>query len=119
MDVGVRVLATVANSDGEIIERVSNPRPLETALKELRHLSRRKPHRSRGSRRYIETTHQNSRLHRRVADIRGHHIHCLVIRLVKTHGEIEVEELDAAGMIRQKGLTGARTAAWAVRLGTE
>jgi putative transposase len=108
VDVGVRVLATVANSDGEIIERVPNPRPLQTALKELRQLSRRKSRRSKGSRRYIETTQQISRLHRRVADIRGHHIHALTTRLAKTHGEIVVEGLDAAGMLRQKGLTGAR-----------
>jgi putative transposase len=108
VDVGVRVLATVANSHGEVIERAPNPRALETALKELRHLSRRKSRRSRGSRRYIETTQQISRLHRRVADIRGHHIHVLTTRLAKTHGEIVVEGLDAAGMLRQKGLTGAR-----------
>ncbi len=75
VDVGVRVLATVANCRGEVIERAANPRPLETALKELRHLSRRKSRRSRGSRRYLETTQQISRLQRRVADIRGHHIH--------------------------------------------
>jgi putative transposase len=108
VDVGVRVLATVANSNGEVIERVPNPRPLQAALKELRHLSRRKSRRSSGSRRYIETAHQISRLHRRVADIRGHHIQCLTTRLAKTHGEIVVEGLDAAGMLRQKGLTGAR-----------
>jgi putative transposase len=108
VDVGVRVLATVANSRGEVIERVGNPRPLETALKELRHLSRRKSRRRSGSRRYVETTQKISRLHRRVADIRGHHIHALTTRLAKTHGEIVVEGLDAAGMLRQKGLTGAR-----------
>ncbi len=108
VDVGVRVLATVANSRGEVIERVGNPRPLATALKELRHLSRRKSRRSSGSRRYVETTQKISRLHRRVADIRGHHIHALTTRLAKTHGEIVVEGLDAAGMLRQKGLTGAR-----------
>jgi putative transposase len=108
VDVGVRVLATVANSGGQIIERVPNPRPLEAALKELRHLSRRKSRRSTGSRRYIETNHQIARLHHRVADIRGHHIHCLTTRLAKTHGEIVVEGLDTAGMLRQKGLTGAR-----------
>ena len=45
---------------------------------------------------------------RRVADIRGCHIHRLTARLAKTHGEIVVEGLDAAGMLRQKGLTGAR-----------
>jgi putative transposase len=108
VDVGVRVLATVADSHGEVIERVANPMPLQAALKELRHLSRRKARRSKDSRRYIETTQQISRLHRRIADIRGHRIHCLTTRLAKTHGEIVVEGLDAAGMLRQKGLTGAR-----------
>ena len=108
VDVGVRVLATVANSDREVIERVPNPRPLETALRELRHLSRERSRRTRGSRRYRETQQKITRLQRRVANIRGHHIHALTTRLAKTHGEIVVEGLDAAGMLRQKGLTGAR-----------
>jgi putative transposase len=41
-------------------------------------------------------------------DVRTHHLHCLTTRLAKTHGRIVVEGLDAAGMSRQKGLTGAR-----------
>jgi putative transposase len=40
VDVGVRRLATVAIVDGTVIERVANPRPLDTALRELRHVSR-------------------------------------------------------------------------------
>lgn len=108
VDVGVRVLATVADSDGHVIERVPNPRPLEAALKQLRHLSRQRSRRAQGSRRYRETQHKITRLQRRVADIRGHHLHNLTTRLAKTHGEIVVEGLDAAGMLRQKGLTGAR-----------
>ncbi len=51
VDVGVRVLATVASSGGEVIERVPNPRPLEAALKELRHLSRERSRRTPDSRR--------------------------------------------------------------------
>jgi putative transposase len=108
VDVGVRVLATVATSDGEVVERVENPRPLEAALKELRHLGRERSRRTIGSRGYRETQARITRLQRRVADIRGHHIHVLTTRLAKTHGEIVVEGLDAAGMLRQKGLTGAR-----------
>jgi putative transposase len=108
VDVGVRVLATVADQHGEMIERVPNPRPLEAALKELRHLSRERSRRTRGSRRYTETQRKITRLHRRAADIRAHHIHNLTTRLAKTHGEIVVEGLDAAGMLRQKGLPGAR-----------
>jgi putative transposase len=108
VDVGVRLLATVANSRGELIDRVPNPRPLEAALKELRHLCRERSRRTRGSRRYAETHKKITRLQRRVADIRGHHVHVLTSRLAKTHGEIVVEGLDAAGMLRQKGLAGAR-----------
>lgn len=108
VDVGVRVLATVANKHGQIIERIENPRPLEAALKELRNLGRERSRRIIGSRRYHDTQTKITRLQRRVADIRAHHIHVLTTRLAKTHGEIVVERLDAAGMLRQKGLTGAR-----------
>jgi putative transposase len=108
VDVGVRVLATVASPDGEVIERVPNPRPLEAALKQLRHLSRERSRRTRGSRRYTDTSKKIARLHRRIAGIRSHHIHVLTTRLAKTHGEIVAEGLDAAAMLRQKGLAGAR-----------
>lgn len=108
VDVGVRVLATVANQHGQVIERVENPRPLEAALKQLRHLGRERSRRTTGSRGYRVTQQRITRLQRRVADIRAHHIHVLTTRLAKTHGEIVVEGLDAAGMLRQKGLTGAR-----------
>jgi putative transposase len=43
-----------------------------------------------------------------VAAVRQHAIHNLTARLAKTHGVIVVEGLDAAGMLRQKGLPGAR-----------
>jgi putative transposase len=108
VDVGVRVLATVANSEGEVLERLPNPRPLEAALKQLRHLSRERSRRTRGSSRYQQTQRKITRLHRRAADIRAHHVHVLTTRLAMTHGEIVVEGLDVAGMLRQKGLSGAR-----------
>ena len=102
VDVGVRVLATVAGQHGEVIERAPNPRPLEAALKELRHLSRERSRRTRDSRRYTETQRKITRLQRRAASIRSHHLHNLTTRLAKTHGEIVVEGLDAAGMLRQR-----------------
>ncbi len=108
VDVGVRVLATVANSEGRVIARVENPRPLEAALRELRHLGRQRSRRTIGSRGYRETQTRITRLQRRAADICSHHIHVLTTRLAKTHGEIVVEGLDAAGMPRQKGLNGVR-----------
>jgi putative transposase len=94
---GMRRLATVATAEGTVIETVPNPRPLETALRELRRVSRARSRSVKGS-----------RLHRRVKDVRTHHLHVLTTRLAKTHGRIVVEGLDVAGMLRQKGLTGAR-----------
>jgi putative transposase len=108
VDVGVRRLATIATVDGTVIERVENPRPLETALRELRHVCRARSRCTKGSRRYRERTTEMSRLHRRVNDVRTHHLHGLTTRLAQTHGQIVVEGLDAAGMLRQKGLSGAR-----------
>ncbi len=108
VDVGVRRLATVATADGAVLEQVPNPRPLEAALTELRHASRDSSRCTNGSRRYRERTTEMSRLHRRVNDVRTHHLHCLTTRLAQTHGRIVVEGLDATGMLRQKGLPGAR-----------
>jgi putative transposase len=108
VDVGVRRLATVADTDGVVIEQVANPRPLDTALRELRHVSRARSRCAKGSRRYRERATELSRLHRRVNDVRTHHLHVLTTRLAKTHGRIVVEGLDAAGMLRQQGLSGAR-----------
>ncbi|CAJ1510375.1 IS607 family element RNA-guided endonuclease TnpB [[Mycobacterium] holstebronense] len=108
VDVGVRRLATVADADGNVIERVPNPRPLEAALKAMRHVSRARSRCRKGSRRYRERSTEMSRLHRRVNDVRTHHLHVLTTRLAKTHGRIVMEGLDAAGMLRQKGLPGAR-----------
>jgi putative transposase len=91
-----------------VLEQVPNPRPLDAALKELRRLCRARSRCTKGSRRYRERTAQISRLHCRVKDVRTHHLHVLTTRLAKTHGRIVVEGLDAAGMLRQKELPGAR-----------
>ena len=77
-------------------------------MRELRHLCRARSRCTKGSRRYRKRTAQISRLHRRVNDVRTHHLHVLTTKLAKTHGQIVVEGLDAAGMLRQKGLPGAR-----------
>jgi putative transposase len=108
VDVGVRRLATVADADGNVIEQVPNPRPLDAALAQLRHVSRARSRCTKDSRQYRERTTEMSRLYRRVNDIRTHHLHVLTTRLAKTHGRIVVEGLDAAGLLTQRGLRGAR-----------
>ncbi len=105
VDVGVRWLVTVATADG-MIERV--PAPLARNLTVLRRLSRSISRSQRGSNRCRRKERRRARLHARIAAIRRHEIHRLTTRLAKTHGRIVVEGLDAAGMLRQNGLPGAR-----------
>jgi len=107
VDVGVRRLATVATT-AQVISELDNPRALEHRLSELRRLQRQRSRRTRGSRQCKETAAQITRLHAQVAHLRRHTIHVFTTNLAKTHGVIVVEGLDAASLLSQKGLFGAR-----------
>ncbi len=107
IDVGVRVLATVATPES-VITRVENPRALQKALPDFRRLNRQRARRTPGSRGYRETNEKISALHARVANLRGNSIHRFTTHLAKTHGTLVVEGLDVKGMAQQKGLHGAR-----------
>jgi putative transposase len=107
VDVGVRRLATVATAS-EVIGELANPHALEHRLQELRRLQRQRSRRTRGSRQYRETSTKIARLHAQVAHVRRHNIHVFTTNLAKTHGVIVVEGLDAASLLQQKGLSGAR-----------
>jgi putative transposase len=108
VDVGVRRLATVATVD-QVIGELANPRALEHRLSELRRLQRQRCRRTRGSRQYAETAAKITRLHAEVAHSRHHTIHVFTTNLAKTHGVVVVEGLDAASLLQQKGLPGARS----------
>ena len=108
IDVGVRRLATVATTN-EVISELANPRALEHRLSELRRLQRQRARRTRGSRQYTETAAKIARLHAEVAHLRQHTIHVFTTNLAKTHGVIVVEGLDAASLLQQRGLPGARS----------
>ena len=108
VDAGVRRLATVANHDGQVIERIENPKPLERSLRQMKALHRARSRCTRGSVRYRRRTAAISCLSHRIANQRRHAMHVLTTRLAKTHGSVVVEDLNVAGMLRQKGLPGAR-----------
>ena len=108
IDVGVRRLATVATTS-EVIGELDNPSALEHRLSELRRLQRQRARRTRGSRQYQETAPQITRRHAEVANLRRHTIHVFTTNLAKTHGVMVVEGLDAASLLQQKGLSGARS----------
>jgi len=107
VDVGVRRLATVATTT-EVLSELANPHALDHRLKELRRLQRQRARRTRGSRQYQETAAKITRLHAEVVHQRQHTIHVFTTDLAKIHGVLVVEGLDAASLLQQKGLPGAR-----------
>jgi putative transposase len=107
VDLGVKSLAVL--STGEV---VSNPRHLDVALRTLRRLQRRASRRvgpdrrtrRRPSARWRETRARIGRLHTAVANARRDGLHKLTTRLVRTHGAVVIEDLNVAGMTKNRRL---------------
>ena len=93
----------------EVIGELANPRALEHRLSELRRLQRQRSRRTRDSRQYHESAAKITRLHAEVAKLRHDTIHVFTTALAKTHGVLVIEGLDAASLLQQKGLPGARS----------
>ena len=112
VDVGVTQLAVLSSG-----EQVANPRPLAAALHKLRRLSRQLarqqgPHAPDGTLRapsagWRQTRGELSRLHARVANLRGEALHQLTSRLAGEYGTVVVERLNVAGMVRHRRLARA------------
>ncbi|MER6678508.1 RNA-guided endonuclease TnpB family protein, partial [Streptomyces sp. NPDC000983] len=111
IDLGVKTLAVMADSTGEIRE-VANPRHLEAALKQLRRASRvvsrrRGPDRRSGqkpSKRWDKANAQRNKVHHRVANLRADALHKLTTSVAGQYGTVVVEDLNVAGMLRNRRL---------------
>ncbi|MFD6859420.1 IS607 family element RNA-guided endonuclease TnpB [Rhodococcus sp. NPDC060090] len=107
VDLGVASLAVL--STGEV---VPNPRHLEQAQKELHRLGRQAARRTgpdrrarqQPSNRWRQTQARIARLHTYVANARADGLHKLSARLVRSHTTIVVEDLNVAGMVRNRRL---------------
>jgi len=109
VDLGLRVLATVADTDGNILE-VPNPAPLRATLAERRRTGRELSRRIPGSRGHRRARAKLARLDRRCVHLRRETIHRLTRWLVDTYGEIVIEDLDLAAMKRSMGRRAFRRA---------
>jgi len=107
VDVGITHLAVL--STGEL---VANPRHLNTAGRRLRTLARRlsrrqgpdRRTRQKPSRRWQRTRVRLSRTHARVANLRRDGLHKLTTRLAARFGTVVAEDLNVAGMLRNRRL---------------
>jgi IS605 OrfB family transposase len=108
VDLGVKTLAVF--SDGR--PPVENPKHLAGALRKLRRTSRAVsrrvgPDRRTGqqpSNRWHRANAQRNRVHHRVAALRRDAIHKLTTSLAREYGTVVVEDLNVAGMVRNRRL---------------
>lgn len=103
VDLGVKSLATL--SDGT--PPVENPKALGRKLKTLRRLNRSLSRRQKGSNRRQKMKEKIARLHYRIACVRKDALHKLTTRLAKNHGAIGIEDLNVAGLVRNRKLARA------------
>ncbi|WP_208869462.1 IS607 family element RNA-guided endonuclease TnpB [Micromonospora cremea] len=107
VDLGVTHLAVLSTG-----EQVPNPRHLVEATGRLRRLARRVSRRVGPDRRvrrdpsnrWQRATRQLARAHARVANLRRDGLHHLTTRLAREHATIVVEDLNVAGMLRNRRL---------------
>jgi putative transposase len=102
VDVGVRQLAVL--STGAVIP---NPRALEGSLRKLRRFNRQLARRTPGSQRRNQTRRRLARVHAKAANLRRDALHKLTTRLATQHGTVVVEQLNVAGMVRNRRLARA------------
>jgi len=109
VDLGLRVLATIAGTEGNIYT-VPNPAPLRATLAERRRIGRQCSRRIPGSRGHRRAKAKLVRLDRRCVHLRRESVHQLTRHLVGTYGEIVIEDLNLAAMKRSMGRRAFRRA---------
>ncbi|MFE2582127.1 IS607 family element RNA-guided endonuclease TnpB [Streptomyces sp. NPDC059378] len=111
IDLGVKSLAVMADSTGEI-RTVPNPGHYDGALKQLRRASRsvsrrQGPDRRTGrkpSKRWEKANTARNRVHHRVANLRADALHKLTTTVTAEYGTVVVEDLNVAGMLKNRRL---------------
>lgn len=107
----MKVLAVMADSLGEI-RRIPNPAHYDTAPGTLKRMSRRVsrgqgPDRGTGqkpSERWLKADTGRDRVHHRVAHLRADAPHKLTTTITSEYGTVVVEDLNVAGMLRDRRL---------------
>lgn len=99
VDMGLRVLATAANVELDLVIEIDNPKALVGALVRLQRSNRKLSRRTKGSVGFKRAAKEIARRHRRVADLRRGHHHRATRRIVDTAAHISVETLSVKGMM--------------------
>lgn len=106
VDLGVKALLTGVDNAGRVI-RTEGPKPLRASLRKLRRASRAHSRKQRGSANSRKSAARLARLHARVANVRADALHKATTELARQHETVVIEDLNVAGMTRNRRLARA------------
>ncbi|CAG4934665.1 IS607 family element RNA-guided endonuclease TnpB [Acidithrix sp. C25] len=102
VDLGLRSLATIADSNGGITA-IPNPAPLRATMNERRRVGRNLIRRIPGSHGHRQAKAKLVKLDRKAVYVRRESIHQLTCYLVDNYSEVKIEDLNIAAMGRSMG----------------
>jgi putative transposase len=102
VDLGLRCLATVADTDSNIFD-VPNPAPLRRTLVERRRVGRQLSRRIFGTKGHRGAKAKLAKLDRRCVHLRQQASHQLTTMLAREYEEVVIEDLDIAALKRSMG----------------
>lgn len=102
VDLGIETFATLSNG-----EKVKAPKPLKANLCKLARLQKRLSRCQKGSNRREMARRKVAKLHARIADIRSDFLHKLSSRLIFENQEVNLEDLNVSGMVKNRKLSRA------------
>jgi putative transposase len=103
IDLGIKTFATIAASDGTIVE-VPNPRQLGRKLRRLRRANKALARRQKGSKNRAKAAAAVAKVHLDVANARADFLQKLTTSLTRTKSTIVIEDLSVAGMVKNRRL---------------
>jgi putative transposase len=106
VDLGVTTLLTGADNTGNVIT-IGGPRALRTSLRKLRRASRAHSRTAKGGANRRKAAAKLARVHARVANVRADALHKATIALARRYETIVCEDLNVAGMLRNRRLARA------------
>ncbi|WP_329405874.1 transposase [Nocardia vinacea] len=108
VDRGLSVFLVAATSDGVEVDRITDrPKQLVSGMRTQRRLARSFTRKQKGSRNRRKAAARLARHHHRIRNVRAHFLHQVSNRLVKTHDRLVIEDLNIAGMLRNRRLARA------------
>jgi putative transposase len=104
LDLGVKSLAVVADSEGHVLHVVKGVNALQHAQERLRRANQTYSRTKRGSNGRAQAAKRLGRIHARVAHLRSNLAHQLSHELATTLTRLTVEDLNVAGMVQLRSL---------------